>query len=353
MAKFGYDVYTNAQTQSNENRSKVGYFKLTNDGDEAIVRFVYSNASQFDLETVHKVQIGNQFRRVACLRGPLEPIDNCPLCKANIKTERKFYVKLVEYVPVKDNAGNIVAIQAVPKVWERPASGKNDFVKIIKAYLDEYGDLTQMVFKVKRFGVAGSLQTTYEVIPANQQMYPENIYVKDFSGFADLDLAHHSFMSKNANELNEFLRTGKFPQTSGVENTQPMQVPQGGYANAQPVQNVVNTNVQFGTTTPANNPATYATPANNPATYVTPSGIPVTPAVGSIPSVANVASQAPVQPNYNPYVQQAQGVAPVAQDIPMQSNQGMPINRVPAGAVSTQAPVADNANKPKRTQWEF
>ena len=349
MAKFGYDVYTNAQTQSNENRSKVGYFKLANDGDEAIVRFVYSNASQFDLETVHKVQIGNQFRRVACLRGPLEPIDNCPLCKANIKTERKFYVKLVEYVPVKDNAGNIVGIQAVPKVWERPASGKNDFVKIIKAYLDEYGDLTQMVFKVKRFGVAGSLQTTYEVIPANQQMYPENVYVKDFSGFSDLDLAHHSFMSKNANELNEFLRTGKFPQTSGVENTQPMQVP-NGYANAQPVQNVVNTNVQFGTTTPANNPATYATPVNNPATYAQP-----TP--GYAQPASYVASQAQVQPNYNPYAQQAQGqaqcVAPVAQDIPMQSNQGMPINRVPAGAVSAQAPVADNANKPKRTQWEF
>ena len=344
MAKFGYDVYTNAQTQSNENRSKVGYFKLVNDGDEAIVRFVYSNASQFDLETVHKVKIGDQFRRVACLRGPLEPIDNCPLCKANIKTERKFYVKLVEYVPVKDNVGNIVGIQAVPKVWERPASGKNDFVKIIKAYLDEYGDLTQMVFKVKRFGVAGSLQTTYEVIPANQQMYPENIYVKDFSGFADLDLAHHSFMSKNANELNEFLRTGKFPQTSGVENTQPMQVPNGYVANqvvqAAPVQ------------------PNYAQPAYADG-YVAPTQTPAqvyaNPAVQVNPQVQNVVTPG-VQPNYNPYVQQAQTPVNVnnqVQDIPMQSNQGMPINRVPAQAVPAQTTVADTTTKPKRTQWEF
>lgn len=342
MAKFGYDVYTNAQTQSNENRSKVGYFKLVNDGDEAIVRFVYSNASQFDLETVHKVKIGDQFRRVACLRGPLEPIDNCPLCKANVKTERKFYVKLVEYVPVKDNVGNIVGIQAVPKVWERPASGKNDFVKIIKAYLDEYGDLTQMVFKVKRFGVAGSLQTTYEVIPANQQMYPENVYVKDFSGFADLDLAHHSFMNKNANELNEFLRTGKFPQTSGVENTQPMQVPQGGYVANQVAQNA---GASF-----------YAQPVQQPsgqASYAQP--VYANPAVPANPQVQNVVTPG-VQPNYNPYVQQAQtpiNVNNQVQDIPMQSNQGMPINRVPAGAVPTQAPVADTTTKPKRTQWEF
>lgn len=351
MAKFGYDVYTNAQTQSNENRSKVGYFKLVNDGDEAIVRFIYSNASQFDLETVHKVKIGDQFRRVACLRGPLEPIDNCPLCKANVKTERKFYVKLVEYIPVKDNAGNIVGIQAVPKVWERPASGKNDFVKVVKAYLDEYGDLTQMVFKIKRFGVAGSLQTTYEVIPANQQMYPENIYVKDFSGFNDLDLAHHSFMSKNANELNEFLRTGKFPQTSGVENTQPMQVSQGGYVANQVAQNqgasVYAQPVQQSVAQPSY-AGGYVTPTQTPAQPVY-----ANPAVQPNPQVQNVVTPG-VQPNYNPYVQQAQ--TPVnnqVQDIPMQSNQGMPINRVPAGAVPAQAPVADSANKPKRTQWEF
>ncbi len=339
MAKFGYDVYTNAQTQSNENRSKVGYFKLVNDGDEAIVRFVYSNASQFDLETVHKVKIGDQFRRVACLRGPLEPIDNCPLCKANVKTERKFYVKLVEYVPVKDNVGNIIGVQAVPKVWERPASGKNDFVKIIKAYLDEYGDLTQMVFKVKRFGVAGSLQTTYEVIPANQQMYPENIYVKDFSGFADLDLAHHSFMNKNANELNEFLRTGKFPQTASAESTQPMQVPQGGYVVNQVAQNP--------------GAPIYAQPVQQPVaqpTYAQP--VYANPVVQPNPQVQNVVTPG-VQSNYNPYVQQAQ--TPVnnqVQDIPMQSNQGMPINRVPAQAVPAQTTVADTT-KPKRTQWEF
>ena len=52
MAKFNYEELEQIQqaTSSNkEDKAKVGYFNsLKNDGDEAIVRFVYSNPSQFD-----------------------------------------------------------------------------------------------------------------------------------------------------------------------------------------------------------------------------------------------------------------------------------------------------------------
>ena len=101
-------------------------------------------------------------------------------------------------------------VVATPKVWERPVS----FAKTLKSYFDEYGNLSDCVFKIKRRGLKGSLQTTYDVMFANPMIYKPEIYVKDFSGFANLDLAHHSYMNKTFEEMAQFVQTGEFPITS-------------------------------------------------------------------------------------------------------------------------------------------
>ena len=61
MAQFNYNDYVSQEANKTQegavNTNSVSYFALKNDGDEAVVRFIYDNPNQFDLLTVHTVQI--------------------------------------------------------------------------------------------------------------------------------------------------------------------------------------------------------------------------------------------------------------------------------------------------------
>lgn len=217
MAKFSYEDLEKQQSNSNNNtttkeKSKVGYFNsLKNDKDEAIVRFNYSNANEFDLLKVHNVKVGDNYRFISCLRSGVEPLDACPLCLANEKVQAKMFVKLLEYV--KNENG---VIEAKPKIWARPAN----FANQLKTYLDEYGDLRDFVFKIKRNGEHGSLQTSYDIIVPNQSVYNENVYVKDFSAFDGFDLKYHSYYDLTFNEVDNYCKTGKIVKDNEQEQTQ-------------------------------------------------------------------------------------------------------------------------------------
>ena len=206
MAKFDFTEYENRSSinKGEDKRTKVGYFNsLKNDGDEAVVRFFYTSPAQFELVSVHNIKLGDKWRRISCLReSAYAPITDCPLCEAGEKVTLKFFVKLLEYV--RDENGNIVAI---PKVWERPMS----FATTLKSYFDEYGDISQHVFKIKRHGVANDINTTYDIIYANPNIYKPEIYVPDFAGLDKLDLSRHSYMVKSRDEMLSYLDNGIFP----------------------------------------------------------------------------------------------------------------------------------------------
>ena len=102
MAQFNYNDYVSQEANKTQegavNTNSVSYFALKNDGDEAVVRFIYDNPNQFDLLTVHTVQIDGKYKKVSCLRTPMEPLNKCPLCEKGDKLQQKFFVKLIEYV---------------------------------------------------------------------------------------------------------------------------------------------------------------------------------------------------------------------------------------------------------------
>ena len=181
---------------------KVGYFKLSNDGDSTLVRFAYKDKSEFEIATVHVVE---GYKRVVCLRDAKDPVTKCPLCEAGEKLYNKFYVKLIEYT--KDENGNIVA---TPKIWERPAG----FAQTLDSLCTEYGGaLSDHIFKIKRRGAKGDTNTTYDVMYANPELYKESVgYVKDFSAFENFDLSRHSYYVKSFEEIAEYCETGKFPE---------------------------------------------------------------------------------------------------------------------------------------------
>ena len=198
---------------------RVGYFSLKNDGDEAIVRFAYTSPDELysDIFPTHQVNIDGKFRRIKCLRESYNsPIADCPLCLSGTPVNERFYIRLVEYS--RDENGEI---EVTPKVWDRPTS----YVSTLNGFFDEYGDITDMVFKIKRVGEKGSLKTTYSILPANQKIYNESLYPRDFSGFEGYDIVGAALVNKTAEEMQELV-SGKAeePTDTPIQQSAPRKV---------------------------------------------------------------------------------------------------------------------------------
>ena len=99
---YSYETYASAKSKEVKENSKVrgnvGYFKLVDDGDEALVRFVYDDPKELVMAHVHDEPVGNnKHRRVLCLRnGARDDMTKCPLCARGDKFFAKVYLKLVD-----------------------------------------------------------------------------------------------------------------------------------------------------------------------------------------------------------------------------------------------------------------
>ena len=194
MAQLTYEQMLNSNVEGGNNSNQIQFFSLRNDGDEAIVRFIYDNVNQFDIHTVHPVQLGNRWRPVACLRGPEDPIEKCPMCANNVDFRNRMFIYFVEYIRQEDGT-----FMVQPRVWERPA---RDYAMKLKGYLDNYGPLSNMICKIVRHGKARDMGTTYEIIPnLSKDIYPDSVFVPDFSAFNGVKALGRYVLDKDANEM--------------------------------------------------------------------------------------------------------------------------------------------------------
>lgn len=222
MAKISFEE---AQSNVNSNSSGIGFFSLADDGDEAIVRILHDSTDSFDIVTVHDIQVGDKRKKIDCLRTLRDPLDKCPFCNAGMKTSQRFYIHLLEYQ--KDESGNIVVL---PRIWERSIQ----YATTIKNLMDEYGPLSDCVFKIRRNGAKGDLHTTYSIMFGNPNVYKEEFYPKDASAFDEYSVVGNIVASKNADEMKYYIVNGSFEDntesntseapTSNV-NTAPWQSP--------------------------------------------------------------------------------------------------------------------------------
>ena len=238
MSNFNYQQYqeviARAQSGSEGSSAKIGFFKMKNDKDEALVRFNISSLEDLQFATVHQLGAAQKWMKISCLNPVGSYHDTCPLCAAVAngakdigKASKKVYVQLM--VAYKDvTTGQFSA--AIPVIWERPAG----FSREIANLLNDYGDLTQRVFKVTRNGAAGNMQTTYSIsyIPLFDK--PESV-TTDFSAFNNFNIAKHSFWEKSIGDINVFLNTGSFPEVARAQQApMPTDADAPAYVGAQP-----------------------------------------------------------------------------------------------------------------------
>lgn len=215
MGKESYSSWSNGSNSNNGNKGnsnlpKVGYFSLKN-GEDATVRFCYDSVDQIEILSTHTIKNSEYVygKTVYCLRDGSDPIDKCPLCNSGNPIVNKFYVKLLQYVPVE---GGKVEVQ--PKIWERNAG----YAKVIADYIRTYGlngkTLKDYVFKIVREGT--KLDTTYRIVPCPSEIYTEKDYPKYFSYLEKFDVTR--YIGRSYEDLEEFVRTKKLPDKFAKKN---------------------------------------------------------------------------------------------------------------------------------------
>lgn len=206
MARISFDTFQETAGQETNNGGyAVKLFALKDDGDEAIVRIMHDSVEDFDIITTHPIKLGENYRKVSCIRDPREPMDKCPLCQAGHKIQQRFFVHMIQY----DKDPQTGAIIATPVVWERSAK---EYATKLKTLIDEYGPLSQSVFKIRRNGKKGSMETTYEILYGNPNIYRPDIYPADKGALEGYSALGKVVMDKDYNELTQFIVTGSFPQ---------------------------------------------------------------------------------------------------------------------------------------------
>lgn len=212
------------QAQSSGDGTKIGYFRLKDDGDIAIARINLGSTDEFMFAAVHTINVGGKWLKVSC-HNPLGMNEaGCALCSANqanpkgsiSKSAKKLYIPMI--VSYRDAQSATGYTPPVPVIWERPAQ----FSRELANKLMIAGDLKDVLVLITRNGKAGNMQTTYsvDVLSANHPVFKPEMIPTDFSAFNNFNIAKHSYWEKTAEEINTFLTTGQFPEVPKANNQQ-------------------------------------------------------------------------------------------------------------------------------------
>jgi len=167
------------------------WFQLKNDGDVARVQFMLNTIEDIPIFSTHKVKIGDKERYVDCLRNPHDPIDACPLCAAGMPAKAVRFIIMFQHDDQK------------VKIWERG----RQFISKLQGLINRYNPLEEKVFEIERHGKAGDTSTKYEVYPL------DGVDAVDLSEVELPELEGSLILVKTAEEMEEYLDTGKFPDS--------------------------------------------------------------------------------------------------------------------------------------------
>ena len=286
MSQFSYAQYQQvvAQAQASGDGTKVGFFKLKDDGDIAIARVNISCNEDMDFASVHTIGANGRWMKVSCLNPLGSYGGDCALCAAHAanpkgsisKSAKKLFVQMM--VSYRDPASATGYTPPAPVIWDRPAA----FSRELANKLMIAGDLRNTLVLITRNGKAGDMQTTYsmDILPADHPVFKPEMIPADFSAFNNFNIARHSYWEKSADEINTYLTTGQFPEKAGNAVAPAAAAPVAAPAPAIAPQAA---NAYAG--------ATYAAPAQMPA-QMPPVAAPVNAAPAAMPNAAPVAQPA-------------------------------------------------------------
>lgn len=174
--------------------SGTNYFKLTDDGDIAKVRFLYNGVEDIEGYAVHEIPNPGKKKPllINCLREYNAPIDDCPFCKAGMVQKAKIFVPLYNEDEQK------------VQVWERGKKFYNTLSSICSRY--HKNPIVSQTFEIERVGVSGDQQTTYQVFRTDDPA--DDARLEDYTM---PEILGKSVLDKTAEDMEFYLESKQFP----------------------------------------------------------------------------------------------------------------------------------------------
>lgn len=186
MAKVSID-------EARKSTSGGDFFSLKKDKEKANIRFMYKTTKDVDIYSVHEVKIGDKRRLVDCIKDPSNPESHCPFCDAGVKKLQRVF--LLVYVEQEEKV----------KIWERSFQYYDRNILPILEQLNSE-EIVGTRFRVMRNGAPGDMKTTYPLMLVEA----DDTKMEDFE--EELPRTDLTILQKTAEEMEEFVETGKFPE---------------------------------------------------------------------------------------------------------------------------------------------
>lgn len=127
-----------------------GLFLLRNDGDYADVIFMYRNVDDVLVADTHYVKSADYSGYVHCCgRG-------CPACGKGIRVQTKLFIPMFN---IMDNE---------LQFWDRGIRFESQLEQDV---FSKYPNPSEFVFRITRHGVAGDVNTTYEIVAIGKNTF--------------------------------------------------------------------------------------------------------------------------------------------------------------------------------------
>ena len=160
----------------------LGFFNLPIKDSQANVRLLHTSVSTIEHQPIHILQVGDKKKSVKCVG------QNCPMCANNIQLNDRIYIHLWDYTDNKE------------KVWSRTDKILTQLQEIENAW----GDLSNVVLNIRR---ESDQFPTYAV-----NVLPPTAFPAAPKELVDQKVSFRCYMTRSAEELNEFFRTGVMPE---------------------------------------------------------------------------------------------------------------------------------------------
>lgn len=123
-----------------------GLFRLVNDGDYADVIFLYRSIKDMLVAQAHYIKSAEYTGYVHCCEK------GCPACSKGIRVQTKLFIPVYN-IGADEGRGEI-------QFWDRTMKFEPQMEQDV---FNRYPDPSDFVFRIKRHGAAGDINTTYSI----------------------------------------------------------------------------------------------------------------------------------------------------------------------------------------------
>ena len=161
-----------------------GLFLLKNDGDYADVIFMYRDENDVLVADTHYIKSSDYSGYVHCCgRG-------CPACGKGIRVQTKLFIPLYN---ITDGA---------VQFWDRTMRFEPQLSKDVFA---KYPNPSEFVFRITRHGVAGDVNTTYEIVAVGKNTFKSYSQILADNGLSSPDYYNNICKEMTPGELRSHL----------------------------------------------------------------------------------------------------------------------------------------------------